>query len=91
MDQIYDIYCQYTTSFSPCLNSSQVLLYIYKQFFNIKNHNLTQKYSTHITQLLTNSLVLRKMQENLQNQNADFEDFTTQNFDVRTETEINLS
>jgi hypothetical protein len=63
VEQIYSVYKSYTKNFGPTLNSSQILLYIYKQFFNIKNENFTQQYSQHINKLLTDELVLRFMRE----------------------------
>lgn len=45
MQQIYELYKEYIQNFGPNLNQSQVLLYLYKQFFNIKNENFTPEYS----------------------------------------------
>ena len=61
--QIYMLYREYIQNFGPNLNASQVLLYLYKQFFNIKNENFTSEYSVHITQLLANDIVLKYIQE----------------------------
>ena len=63
LNQIYFLYKEYIANFSPYMNSCQVLLYLYKQFFNIKNENYTAEYSRQITQLLTNDIVLRFIQE----------------------------
>lgn len=59
MNQIYVLYKEYISNFKPTLNSSSVLLYIYKQMFNIKNQNFTQAYSQEITKRLASDVVLR--------------------------------
>ena len=41
------------------MNSSHILLYIYKKFFNVKNANYSHDYSQHITKLLANDVVLK--------------------------------
>lgn len=45
IEQIYMIYKEYIASFSPNLNQNQILLYIYKQFFNTKNVSFTNEFS----------------------------------------------
>lgn len=65
--QIYQLYKEYISNFTPYMNSCQVLLYLYKQFFNIKNENYNAEYSEHITQMLTSDIVLRYIQEQIDN------------------------
>ena len=67
INQIYLLYKEYIGNFSPYMNSCQVLLYLYKQFFNIKNENYRTEYSEYITQLLTNDIVLKYIQEQINN------------------------
>lgn len=57
--QIYQLYKEYIGNFTPFMNSCQVLLYLYKQFFNIKNENYRAEYSEYITQMLTTDIVLK--------------------------------
>ena len=46
IESIYKLYKDCITNFGPNLNQSQVLLYVYKLFFNVKNESLTQEYSS---------------------------------------------
>lgn len=65
IEQIYFLYRDYITNFGPTLNQSQILLYLYKAFFNVDNMNLTANYSTHVTKLLAEDVVLRFVQEQI--------------------------
>ena len=58
-EQIYFLYRDYILNFGPTLNQSQILLYLYKAFFNVENMNLTADYSSHITKLLAEDVVLK--------------------------------
>lgn len=59
MSKVYELYKEYIANFGPNLNSCQVLLYLYKQFFNIRNENYRAEYSEYITKILTNDVVLK--------------------------------
>ncbi len=48
------------------MNSSHILLYIYKKFFNVKNANYSHDYSQHITKLLANDVVLKYIHHQVQ-------------------------
>lgn len=60
------MYKEYVTSFSPNLNQNQILLYIYKQFFNVKNVSFTNEYSQQLIKMLTTDIILRFMREKIQ-------------------------
>lgn len=56
---VYQLYKEYIVNFGPNLNASQVLLYLYKQIFNIKYEVYELNYSQHITKVLSTDIVLR--------------------------------
>ena len=66
VDSIYRFYKDSIANFSPNLNAQTVLLYTYKLFFNVKNQSFTPEYSSWLTSLIVNNLVLRHMKEQLQ-------------------------
>lgn len=59
MEQIYGLYKEYIKNFGPNLNSKQILLYLYKQFFNVKFQNYQEAYSQQITKQLASDVVLK--------------------------------
>lgn len=63
MEQIYGLYKEYIKNFGPNLNSKQILLYLYKQFFNVKFQNYQEAYSQQITKQLASDVVLKYIQE----------------------------
>lgn len=64
IEQVYSLYKECIRNFGPNLNSSQVLLYVYKLFFNIKYHNFTTEYSQWTTKTLVN-VVMRFISDQL--------------------------
>ena len=62
---IYKLYKEYIVNFGPNLNSSQVLLYLYKQFFNIKYEVYELDYSQYITKVLSTDIVLKYIHEQI--------------------------
>ena len=66
INQIYEMYREYISSFSPNMNQNQILLYIYKQFFNKKNCSFSNEFSQQLIKLLTNEIILRYMREKIQ-------------------------
>ena len=71
IDAIYSVYRDCVKNFHSNLNQMQVLLYVYKQFFNVKNESHTAEYSAWVIDILVKNLVLRFIGEQLSNFNAE--------------------